>query len=121
MSKFLLDANIHLLKSNKTSIDCEILNLKRKILEKEKEIVILKQRLLTLKLSQERISTNIKDCIDYKNMKKMYKVNYYSCERKYPSLEDFLPDGIYYNEKLNFNNKYDLPTKIKTYVFGYSF
>jgi len=65
MSNLIIISNIQLLKTNKNSVDSEIFNLRRRILEKKKEIKNLEDRLLTLSATQERLTTNIKyftDC-----------------------------------------------------------
>jgi len=42
--------------------------------------------------------------------------NLYSCQVKYPTFEDFMPNGVYYNEKLDLT-LYNLPKLMIRNVF----
>lgn len=70
MLVFLFNANIHLLKSNKTSIDNELFNVRTNIAQKKRELRILEERLLTLNRAQQKISSDLSLCMNIKKYKK---------------------------------------------------
>lgn len=70
MLAYLLNANIHLLKSNKTSIDNELSNVRTNIVQKKKEIKLLEERLLTLNIIQQKLSSDLNLCMNMKKYKK---------------------------------------------------